>query len=342
MSSPILTRFTSANAYQGEQSEQWIGEWLALHPARRDEMVIATKYTSAYKVQSAPQWQQSNFGANSTKSLAVSVEASLKKLQTSYIDLLYVHYWDFTTGVEEVMQSLNHLVAQGKVLYLGVSDTPAWVVVKANAYARHHGLRPFSVYQGRWSAAERDFERDILPMCRDEGMALAPWGVLGGGYFRPASSRKEAGGEGRNMTSILTGKEEQVSAVLEKLANARSPPVPMTSLALAYVMHKTPYVTPIVGGRKVEHLKANIAALAIRLSQAEIDEIEDSYPFDVGFPMNFLAGSRKGTTGPDGIVLTKRLGHFDFVRNPEPVLPPLGVEELDEEARAKALGYRLS
>ncbi|KAK5328659.1 hypothetical protein LTR93_002444 [Exophiala xenobiotica] len=327
----------TANTYQNEQSETWIGEWMAQYPYRRDEMVIATKYTTAYKIVTEPNLQQSNFGSNNTKSLALSVEASLRKLQTTYIDVLYVHYWDFTTGVEEVMQSLNHLVAQGKVLYLGVSDTPAWVVVKANAYARHHGLRPFSVYQGRWSAAERDFERDIIPMCRDEGMGLAPWGSLGGGYFKPSQSNKEGG---RNIPSLLTGKEEQVSAVLEKIANARSPPVPLTSIALAYVMHKAPYVTPIVGGRKLEHLKANIEALAIRLTEAELDEIESAYPFDVGFPLNFLAQSPKGIRGPEDVMISKRLGHFDFVRSPQPVLPPEGVEQLGEEAKAKVLGYR--
>lgn len=101
-----------------------------------------------------------------------SVAASLKKLQTDYIDLLYVHWWDFSASIPELMQSLNHLVVQGKVLYLGVSDTPAWVVSKANQYARDHGLRQFCVYQGRWSAASRDFERDIIPMCRDEGVSL--------------------------------------------------------------------------------------------------------------------------------------------------------------------------
>lgn len=85
------------------------------------------------------------------------------------------------TQIPELMQSLNTLITQGKVLYLGISDTPAWVVVKANAYAREHGLRPFSIYQGRYSALMRDLERDIIPMCRDEGMAVHPWGVLGSG-----------------------------------------------------------------------------------------------------------------------------------------------------------------
>ena len=303
-------------------------------------MVLATKYTSGYKVFSAPHLQQSNFGSNSTKSLVLSVDASLEKLQTHYIDVLYVHYWDFTTGIPEMMQSLNHLVAKGKVLYLGISDTPAWIVVKANCYAREHGLRPFSVYQGRWSAAERDFERDIIPMCRDEGMGLMPWGALGGGEFKPAKVTEQGG---RNMPSIRTGKEAQVSAVLERITNAREPAVPLTSIALAYVLHKTPYVTPIVGGRKVSHLKQNIEALMIRLTQEEINAIEDAYPFDVGFPMNFISGGNpKGPKGPQDIPLTYRMGHFDFVKSTEPIVPPLGVEKLDEEERARVLGYRFS
>lgn len=174
-----------SNNYQAEESETWIGEWLAQHPDRRDEMVVATKYAEDWKTYSGPHLTHSNYGGNSAKSLHISVAASLKKLQTTYIDLLYVHFWDYTATVEEVMTSLNVLINQGKVLYLGISNTPAWVVVKCNEFARRHGLRPFSVYQGRWSAADRDLERDVVPMCKAEGMAIAPWGALGGGYFKP-------------------------------------------------------------------------------------------------------------------------------------------------------------
>jgi aryl-alcohol dehydrogenase-like predicted oxidoreductase len=99
----------------------------------------------------------------------ISVEASLKKLRTSYIDILYVHWWDYTTSVEEVMTSLHNLVIQGKVLYLGVSDTPAWVVSKANLYAKLTGKSPFVIYQGAWNIMNRDMERDIIPMCIQEG-----------------------------------------------------------------------------------------------------------------------------------------------------------------------------
>lgn len=230
-------------------------------------MVVATKFTSAYKVFSEPSLQQSNFGTNNSKSLALSVEASLRKLQTHYIDVLYVHYWDMTTGVEELMQSLNHLIASGKVLYLGISDCPAWVVVKANDYARHHGLRPFSVYQGRWSAAERDFERDIIPMCIDQGMGIAPWGALGGGYFKPTQQSGPAD-PGRNMPSVATGKEAEVSRVLENCSfqiDTRAIDLDCPSIRLAQntkrvshrrraqvepleVKHRSPCNPPFAGG----------------------------------------------------------------------------------------------
>lgn len=120
----------TANNYQDEQSEMWIGEWLESRGVR-DEMVISTKYSNGY-LRYKRGVSQSSFTGNSTKSMVMSVEASLKKLRTSYIDIFYVHWWDFTTSVPEVMQSLNQLVVSGKVLYLGISDTPAWVVSKAN------------------------------------------------------------------------------------------------------------------------------------------------------------------------------------------------------------------
>ena len=134
----------------------------------------------------------------------------------------------------------------GKFFNLGVSDTPAWYVAKANQYARDHGLRQFSVYQGKWSAANRDFERDIIPMTISEGMSLAPWGALGGGQFKSASQR--ALGEGRKTRDEPSEDVFKVTDVLEKIAKANNTAI--TSVALAYVMHKTPYVFPIVGGKK--------------------------------------------------------------------------------------------
>ena len=271
----------TASNYQGEESETWIGEWMAARK-NRDEMVIATKFTTYFPAQ--PKGVKANFAGNHSKSLRVSLEASLKKLQTSYIDLLYIHWWDFTTSIPELMQSLHHMISSGKILYLGISDTPAWIVSKANEYARQQGLTQFSVYQGRWSAAFRDFERDIIPMCEAEGMALCPWGSLGRGMFMSPEDYEKKD-EGRKMGE-QSENIKQIAAVLDKLAKKKETLI--TSIALAYVMHKSPYVFPVIGGRKVEHLKSNIEALSIELSDEEVDEIESAAPFDVGFPLNFL------------------------------------------------------
>lgn len=156
----------TANGYQDGESEKWLGEWLTSRKCR-DEMVLATKFSSPYQ-KHYPNKIQSNFGGNGTKSLRMSVDKSLERLQTSYIDLLYLHWWDYATTIPELMHALNDLAVSGKVIYLGISDTPAWVVSKANQYARDHGLRQFVVYQGLWNASIRDFERDIIPMCKDD------------------------------------------------------------------------------------------------------------------------------------------------------------------------------
>ncbi|KAJ4418761.1 hypothetical protein N0V82_005326 [Gnomoniopsis sp. IMI 355080] len=307
----------TANNYQFEESETWIGEWMKKR-GNREEMVIATKYTTNFKAGPPGKGKiQANFTGNGTKSMHTSVAASLKKLQTDYIDLLYVHWWDFSASIPELMQSLNHLVVQGKVLYLGVSDTPAWVVSKANQYARDHGLRQFCVYQGRWSAASRDFERDIIPMCRDEGMGLAPWGALGGGAFKSAEQRNAQVQEGRKVQAS----EEQikVSEALEKIAKRKNSDI--TGIALAYVMHKTPYVFPIVGGRKVDHLKGNIEALKVRLSKEDMEEIEGVVPFDVGFPGTLFY---RGETPKhvNDVWLLNMAATFDYVSIPEAISPP--------------------
>jgi len=307
----------TANNYQDQESETWLGEWMATRK-NRDQVVLATKFTTFYPAGIAG--VKANYQGQHSKSLKVSLEASLKKLQTDYIDLLYIHWWDFTTSIPEVMQALNHVVAAGKVLYLGISDTPAWVVSKANEYARNHGLTQFSVYQGLWSAANRDFERDILPMCEAEGMALAPWGALGGGKFKTAAQYEDATNEGRKMFGP-SETDKKVAAVLEKLANEKHTLV--TSVALAYVMSKVPYVYPIVGGRKKEHLQGNIEALTIELSNDEVDEIESAVPFDIGFPMTMLFeffGPVKYNTRMDAsdMPILKRAAHLEIVTKPQP------------------------
>jgi aryl-alcohol dehydrogenase-like predicted oxidoreductase len=312
----------TANGYQAGQSEMWLGEWLASR-GNRDQIVLATKYSTGYQGHHKDKIQ-SNFGGNGTKSMKLSVEASLRKLQTTYIDLLYVHWWDYTVTIPELMHSLNDLVVSGKVLYLGISDTPAWVVAKANQYARCNGLRQFVVYQGMWNAAMRDMERDIIPMCRDEGMGICPYGVLNQGRFQTEEGfrEREKNNPGRKFIP-LSELDKQVSQVLERIAKAKG--IDLLHIALAYAMQKAPYVFPIVGGRKLEHIKGNITGLGVYLTDEELREVESAYDFDPGFPHTFLSGTLfdgstpRAAEGPGDVWLTKHLGTFDWVEQPKAI-----------------------
>ncbi|TVY39617.1 Norsolorinic acid reductase A [Lachnellula occidentalis] len=300
----------TANFYQFGQSEQWVGEWMNKHGVR-DQMVLATKYSSAFRASHGDKEIIANTVGNGAKSLRGSLDHSLKNLQTSYIDLLWVHFWDFTCSIPEMMHSLNDAITSGKVIYIGASDMPAWVVSKANQYARDHGLRQFSVYQGQWSAAFRDFEREILPMAMSENMGIAPWGSLGAGKFKSEEQRKAS--QGRVYTGEVDENTIKVSRALEAIAKKKNTLI--TSVALAYVMHKVPYVFPIVGGRSVQHLKGNIQALSLELEKEDMDYIEAAAPFDIGFPLSFIGRGAEESVWED-------LGaHVDHVELPKAIVP---------------------
>ncbi|OBT57010.1 hypothetical protein VE04_03120 [Pseudogymnoascus sp. 24MN13] len=255
----------TANHYQNGDSEKWIGDWIHSRQ-NRDQLVLATKYTTAIRIPHPHEIRANGMG-NGAKSLNTSFTASLRNLRTSYIDILYVHWWDFSTGVEEIMQSLNTLVISGKVLYLGISNTPAWIVAKANAYARAHGFRQFSVYQGRWSAEHRDVEREIFPMCQDEGMAFVAWDAW----------ESEGGSWGEPSEDAVN-----VSKALEEVAQRKGTTI--AAVALAYLLVKAPYVFPIIGCRTLSHLEGNIGALGVKLGEEDVKEIEAAKVFDVGYP----------------------------------------------------------
>ena len=179
------------------------------------------------------------------------------------------------------------------------------------------------MYQGRWSAADRDFERDIIPMVHNEGMGLAPWGSLGGGNFK---TKKQLESEDRRKFGQQSENQEKLSAVLEKIANEKK--TILTSVAMAYVMQKTSYVVPIVGCRKLSYLKANIEALGLQLTDKEMDEIEGAVPFDIGFPNNFALGPGKakhGVISPKDVWLNHMYVHVDHVEGEKPV--PLGLHK---------------
>ncbi|KLO07372.1 Aldo/keto reductase [Schizopora paradoxa] len=304
--------------YQDESSEAFIGEWMESR-GNRDQIVVATKYTTNFKRGQDNVKIKANYTGNNLKSMHVAVEASLKKLRTNYIDIFYVHWWDYETSVEEVMNGLHNLVTQGKVLYLGISDSPAWVVAQANTYAKMAGKTPFVVYQGMWNVMSRDLERDVIPMCRSLGLAIAPWNVVGAGRLRTDEEeerRRQTGEKGRTAFGPeweRTEDEKKMSRALEKIAKEVGTQY-VTAVAIAYVMQKTTHVFPIIGGRKVEHLMANIEALNIALSEEQIKELEAFIPFNSGFPHNFIGD---GTFSPSFGLLNAA------VMDRQPLLQPI-------------------
>ncbi|KAJ5502679.1 hypothetical protein N7463_005553 [Penicillium fimorum] len=310
----------TANNYQNEQSEIWLGEWM-ISRKNRDQLVIATKFTTDYRGHALGKGNAPNACGNHKRSMILSVRDSLRKLQTDFIDVLYLHWWDHTTSIEEIMDSLHILVEQGKVMYLGISDSPAWVVSAANTYARAHGKTPFSIYQGRWNVMRRDFEREILPMARHFGMALAPWDVLGSGHFQTAKQLEERKKTGEGLRTVMGGdqteEERRISEALAVVA-AEHGIESVTAIALAYVLCKAPNVFPLVGGRKIEHLHDNIQALSIRLTDKQIEFLEAASTFDVGFPSN-LIGSDPSTNGGNMSLLMGPAGHIDFVQGPRAI-----------------------
>ena len=233
---------------------------------------------------------------------------------------------------------MHFLVEQGKVLYLGISDTPAWIVSAANTYAIENGKTPFSVYQGKWCLADRSFERDIIPMAQHFGMALAPWGVLGGGMYQTKKAleeRKKKGESLRGGGGNFSKQSEADIRVSEALAmvssffflfspiytfaNFDSPMIKVaeqhgiesvTAIALAYVIAKAPKVFPIVGGRKIEHLKDNIQALSIQLTSEQIKYLESIVAFDIGFPLTMIGDDPTATGTVSGILAAS--GSIEF------------------------------
>ncbi|ODO07518.1 hypothetical protein L198_01097 [Cryptococcus wingfieldii CBS 7118] len=200
------------------------------------------------------------------------VEASLKKLRTHYIDLLYVYWWDYSASIPEVMLSLKDLVKSGKVLYLGISDTPAWIVAQANEYARQNALTPFAIYQGNWNVGKRDMERDIIPMCRANGMSVAAWGFLGQGKFKSPDELKDQTYWRDGVPP--TEAELAVSQVLQEAADELG-----EGIRPANDMLNTPDKWQGADG---------LDALKIVLTETQIQKLNNATPSAWGFPFDLF------------------------------------------------------
>jgi aryl-alcohol dehydrogenase-like predicted oxidoreductase len=224
-----------------------------------------------------------NFGGNHRKNMRRSLEGSLKRLDTDHIDLLWLHMWDGMTPVEEVMRALDDLVRAGKVLYVGISDTPAWVVSQANTLADLRGWSRFVAYQGEYSLASRAPERDILPMAQSMEMAYLPWGILEGGeltgkYNLPSDEPKRSKDTNERIKTM--------AAVLMDLAKetGHTP----SQIAINWVRQRPYQMIPILGARSEKQLQDNLGALEFELTQEQIDCLNEASPIDLGFPHSFL------------------------------------------------------
>lgn len=265
---------TSCN-YTNGTSEKYVGEFTR---AQRDHFVIATKY-SLTEDKTDP-----NFGGNHRKNLRRSMEGSLKRLGTDYIDLLYLHMWDYMTPVDEVMRSLDDLVRSGKLLYAGISDTPAWVVSEANMMAELRGWSRFIAYQGEYSLASRSPERDILPMTAARGMSFLGWGLLEGGeltgkYNTPSDEPKRSDDTSDRIKAIAS----VLTALAKEIGHTPS------QVALNWVRQSAHHIIPILGARKLAQFQDNLGCLDFELSADQMKRLGDASPIDLGFPHAFLA-----------------------------------------------------
>ena len=278
--------------YTDGQSEEIVG---ALTEADRERYVLATKYTLTRRR------EDPNAGGNQRKNLVHTLEASLRRLRTDYVDLLWLHMWDGMTPVEEVVRSLDDLVRAGKVLYVGVSDTPAWAVARAVTLAELRGWAAFCGLQVPWSLADRGVERELLPLAAALGLAVTPWGVLESGeltgkYLATAqpgggAALDRAGGQGQPTRS----RPDEVSPRVNDLASevmavaaelGRSP----AQVAIGWVRQQDVGcpVIPIVGARSAAQLADNLGCLDVRLTPAQLDRLAAASAFQLGFPRSFL------------------------------------------------------
>ena len=273
----------TANNYAGGRSEEIVGELLNDDRAR---FVLATKYTAPIRSRDV------NAFGNHRKSLVGSLDQSLRRLRTDYIDLLWVHVWDGVTPVEEMMRALDDQVRAGKVLYLGISDAPAWAVAEANALARVRGWTPFSAIQIEYSLVERTVERELIPLAARRGLSVLAWGPLGAGlltgkYVATEGAAERAEGRLQEGDRRLTQRNLEIAGVVRDVAaQLQCPPA---QVALAWLRSRGRFVIPIVGARTAEQLRSSLGYLDVELSGEQLQSLESVSAVSMGFPGEMLA-----------------------------------------------------
>ena len=287
----------TANFYTNGTSEKFMGEFIKGH---RESVVLATKYSLA-----AP-GNDPNAAGNHRKSMMQAVEASLKRLQTDYIDLYWVHMWDGITPVEELMRGLDDLVRQGKILYVGISDAPAWWIAQANTLAELRGWTQFIGLQIEYSLIERTVERELVPRAKALNLGVLAWsplakGILTGKYHGEGKADDGRMSNREEMKDFLPEEERATRIISAVKSVSKQTGRSMAQVALAWLRHQTVPVIPIIGARKVSQLQDNLASLDLVLSADQLKCLDAASRIELGFPQGIyekemVCGVRYGGT----------------------------------------------
>lgn len=269
----------TANRYTNGTSERYVGELIAPH---RKSIVLATKYT----LSTDP--KDPNASGNHRKNMVQALEASLKRLKTDYIDLYWVHAYDKVTPVEEMMRALDDMVRAGKILYIGISDTPAWVVAKANTMAELKNWTQFAGIQIEYSLTERTVERDLIPMAQDFGLSVAAWSPLSRGLLSGKFNSKNVNYEETRLketSAHFTERNLRIADEVIKIASEinRKP----SQVALRWLLNHRDII-PIIGVRSNSQLEENMGCLETELSAEQMERLDSVSKIEPGFPHHFL------------------------------------------------------
>jgi aryl-alcohol dehydrogenase-like predicted oxidoreductase len=290
----------TANFYTKSHSEKIIGDHVGRHPSRRERLVLATKF-SGNLYPGDP-----NGGGSGRKSIVAACDNSLRRLQTDYIDLYWLHNWDMHTPMEETMAALEDLVRAGKVRYIGVSDTPAWKIVEGNLIARFRGWSAFIGLQIEYSLLERSVEQELVPMALEFGLGITPWSPLKSGALSGKYTRKNAGqlksDRGAFIESILNERTFGIVDELEAIAKAHdSTPA---RIALSWVQGQPGVASTIIGARRLAQLEDNVKALDVELTAAERGRLDKLTQPTFGFPQSMqpmFPAIHNGGTSVNGV-----------------------------------------
>ncbi|MEV6160233.1 aldo/keto reductase [Nonomuraea sp. NPDC052129] len=277
----------TANFYADGQSESLLG---ALLEGRRDRFVVATKYTVSRD------GTDPNAAGSHRKNLTLSLEESLRRLRTDYLDLYWVHLWDRHTPIEETMRALDDAVRAGKILYVGISDAPAWIVAQANTLAEIRGWTPFAALQAPYNLLNRDIERELLPMAEAFGLTVAAWGPLAHGVLSGKFTRPRGPQESTRIAPGSLGAREHAAAraVQEVAGDVGATPA---QVAIAWARARSRAVHPILGARTSEQLQDTLSALDLVLPDEALRRLEEATDFTLGFPGDFLAEAGQAVFG---------------------------------------------